>query len=248
MSKVWMLTVFFSVLGLVSCEDKLGGGSSVADTKLETEEQKTFYAMGQMLGRNLAQLDLSDKEIAALNKGVVHAAKGVESEVDMVKYQAQIQKLFQERMQADVEKQKKIGAKYMKEFTSKDGVKVTKSGLAYKILKEGSGKSPAETDTVEVHYHGTLPDGTVFDSSVDRGEKIKFALNRVIPGWTEGLQLMKEGGKAKFVIPSDLAYQDRGAKPKIPGGATLTFEVELLDIVDESAASSDNEKKGKDKS
>jgi FKBP-type peptidyl-prolyl cis-trans isomerase len=98
------------------------------------------------------------------------------------------------------------------------------------VIKEGTGKTPKATDTVEVHYHGTLTDGTVFDSSVQRGKTISFPLNRVIKGWTEGLQLMKEGGKAKFVIPANLAYGEAGAPPKIPGGATLVFEVELFKV------------------
>ena len=108
--------------------------------------------------------------------------------------------------------------------------KQTKSGLVYETIKEGTGKTPAASDTVEVHYHGTLTNGTVFDSSVKRNKKISFPLNRVIPGWTEGLQLVKEGGKIKLVIPSDLAYGNAGAPPSIPGGATLIFEVELFKV------------------
>ena len=115
-------------------------------------------------------------------------------------------------------------------FIKDEGATVSATGLAYKVIKEGTGATPGGEDVVEVHYHGTLADGTVFDSSVERGKTISFPLNRVIKGWTEGLQTMKEGGKTKFVIPADLAYGEAGAPPKIPGGATLVFEVELFKV------------------
>ncbi len=119
---------------------------------------------------------------------------------------------------------------YLAENAKKDGVTVTDSGLQYEVITEGTGASPAATDTVEVHYEGTLTDGTKFDSSYDRGTTIEFPLNGVIPGWTEGVQLMKEGGKNRFVIPSDLAYGPRGIPGVIPGGATLVFIVELVKV------------------
>ena len=122
------------------------------------------------------------------------------------------------------------GEAFLKENASKDGVKTTASGLQYKITKEGAGKSPKATDTVVVHYAGKLLDGTEFDSSIKRGEPATFPLNRVIPGWTEGLQLLKEGGKATLYIPSKLAYGERGAGGKIGPNETLIFEVELIKI------------------
>ncbi|HYR58191.1 MAG TPA: FKBP-type peptidyl-prolyl cis-trans isomerase [Chthoniobacteraceae bacterium] len=123
------------------------------------------------------------------------------------------------------------GAKFLKENASKEGVKTTASGLQYKILKEGTGKSPKRTDTVKVHYRGTLLDGTEFDSSYKRGQPVEFPLNRVIPGWTEGVQLAKEGGKIQLFIPSKLAYGESGT----PGGPigpneTLIFEIELIQV------------------
>ena len=122
------------------------------------------------------------------------------------------------------------GEKFLAENKTKDGVKTTSSGLQYKITKEGTGKSPAATDTVLVHYEGKLLDGSVFDSSIKRNEPISFPLNRVIPGWTEGLQLIKEGGKAILYIPSKLAYGSRGAGGAIGPDETLIFEVELLKV------------------
>ena len=128
-------------------------------------------------------------------------------------------------------KAKEVGSKFLEENAKKEGVKVTATGLQYMVEKEGTGASPAATDEVTVHYTGRLLDGTVFDSSVSRGEPATFPLNRVIPGWTEGLQLMKEGGKTVFFIPSALAYGAQGVPNAIPPHSTLIFEVELIKVV-----------------
>ena len=146
-------------------------------------------------------------------------------------YQAKIQEVFKARMDAVAAKEKEAGSAFVDKFVKDESATKTASGLAYKVITEGTGATPTAEDTVEVHYHGTLTDGTVFDSSVERGKTISFPLNRVIKGWTEGLQTMKEGGKTKFVIPADLAYGENGAPPKIPGGATLVFEVELFKVI-----------------
>lgn len=122
------------------------------------------------------------------------------------------------------------GEAFLKENAKKEGVKTTASGLQYQVLKEGDGKAPKATDVVKVHYKGTLLDGKEFDSSYKGGQPIEFPLNRVIPGWTEGVQLMKEGAKYKFFIPAKLAYGERGAGGVIPPNATLIFEVELLEV------------------
>lgn len=199
--------------------------------ELKTEEDKTFYALGAMLGRQLKGFDLSDQELKALEKGLRDVAKGKKVEVEkLATYQKKVQEIFQKRRKTNVAKVKKNGLDYLATFLKEDGVKKTSSGLAYKVLKEGKGNYPKSTDVVEVHYHGTLIDGTVFDSSVDRKRKVSFPLNRVIKGWTEGLQLIKEGGKIKLVIPAALGYGEHGAPPKIPGGATLVFEVEVFTI------------------
>lgn len=127
------------------------------------------------------------------------------------------------------ENQKK-GEQFLADNAKKEGVKTTASGLQYQVIKSGTGKTPGKKDTVKVHYHGTLVDGTVFDSSVDRGEPISFPVDGVIPGWTEALQLMKEGDKWKIFIPSNLAYGERGAGDKIGPNSALVFEVELLSV------------------
>ncbi|AUN98511.1 FKBP-type peptidyl-prolyl cis-trans isomerase [Bacteriovorax stolpii] len=196
----------------------------------KTEEEKTFYAIGTMFGSRLTQLNMTDAEIDSLTAGLRDAAKGEKQKVDPMAYQQKIQDMFKARMEKQAGEIKKKGIEFLNNFVSKEGATKTASGLAYKVIKEGTGPSPKETDVVKVHYHGTLIDGTVFDSSVERKQEVSFPLNRVIRGWTEGLQTMKVGGKSKFVIPSELAYGDAGAPPKIAGGATLIFEVELLGI------------------
>jgi FKBP-type peptidyl-prolyl cis-trans isomerase FkpA len=220
-----LLSLMLTTVLLTSCNS-----SDPKSVKLESDDDKTFYAMGYMLGGNLQRLSLSDKELAALYKGVAMASKGEKSEVDMAKFQARIQEVFKARMDKVAKKEKEAGNAFLEKFSKEEGVVKTASGLSYKVIKEGTGATPAAEDVVEVHYHGTLTDGTVFDSSIERGKTISFPLNRVIKGWTEGLQTMKEGGKTKFVIPADLAYGDAGAPPKIPGGATLVFEVELFKV------------------
>ncbi|MES2529295.1 MAG: FKBP-type peptidyl-prolyl cis-trans isomerase [Bdellovibrionota bacterium] len=225
MKKHWLLLSLALVLTFVGCNK-----NDPKSIKLESEDDKTFYAMGFMLGGNLQRLTLSEKELAALYKGIAMASKNEKSEVDMAKYQNRIQEVFKARMDKVAATEKAAGNKFIEDFVAKEGATKTASGLAYKAVKEGTGATPAAEDIVEVHYHGTLTDGTVFDSSKERGKTISFPLNRVIKGWTEGLQTMKEGGVSKFVIPADLAYGDAGAPPKIPGGATLIFEVELFKV------------------
>jgi len=218
----YTLVTFFAL----SCMDKGPG-----NVKLKSEEDKTFYAMGFMLGSNLQKLELNDQELGALYKGLTDAAKGKKEAVEMQIYQPKIAEMFKSRMQKVAINEQKKGEDFAKDFLAKNkDAKKTESGLIYQVIKEGSKVMPKETDTVEVHYHGTLTNGEVFDSSVDRGQKIKFPLNRVIKGWTEGLQLIGEGGKVKLVIPPTLGYGDNGAPPKIPGGATLVFEVELFKV------------------
>jgi FKBP-type peptidyl-prolyl cis-trans isomerase FkpA len=232
MKKMWLyLALMISTAALVSCNS-----NDPKKISLESDDDKTFYAMGYMLGGNLQRLNLSDKELAALYKGIAMASKNEKSEVDMAKFQNRIQEVFKSRMDKVAAKEKDAGKAFLEKFVKDESATKTESGLAYKVIKEGAGTTPGAEDVVEVHYHGTLTDGTVFDSSVERGKTISFPLNRVIKGWTEGLQTMKEGGKTKFVIPAELAYGEAGAPPKIPGGATLVFEVELFKVTKAAAA------------
>lgn len=243
MKKLILLAI--SMLALIACNK---GGTDVESIKISSEEDKTFYSMGFMLGSNLARLELTDAEIQSLYKGLVSSAKGKEPIVKLQEYQPKIQEMFKKRMEKIAAKQQESGKKFLEDYLKKNkNAKKTKSGLVYEVLKEGSKKKPSATDTVEVHYHGTLTSGEVFDSSKDRGKKISFPLNRVIKGWTEGLQLIGEGGKIKLVIPPELAYGEAGAPPKIPGGATLVFEVELFDIKNSSPKKPQKKSKKKSK-
>ena len=202
-----------------------------------TEEQKISYALGMNIMGNLAELpiDIDVKSvIAAIND--VSAEKETALKVEeyhqyMQKFQQMVQQAGQQAVAKAAESNKKAGAEFLAENAKKEGVKVTASGLQYRVITEGSGDKPVASSKVKVHYTGKLLDGTVFDSSVQRGEPIDFALNQVIPGWTEGVQLMTPGSKYEFHIPSDLAYGDRGAGNAIPPGAALIFEVELLAVL-----------------
>jgi FKBP-type peptidyl-prolyl cis-trans isomerase FkpA len=230
-----------AMLSLVACQQQ-GGGKRLEP---KTEDEKTFYTMGALFGGRLKPLELTDAELQHLHQGLKDSAQGKDSQVDLAKYQMQVQEVFKNRMEKMSGKVKEDGKKYMEKFMKEEGGQATSSGLAYKILKEGTGAKPGAEDTVEVHYHGTLLDGTVFDSSVERDKRVSFPLNRVIKGWTEGLQLVGEGGKIKLVIPSELAYGDHGAPPKIPGGATLIFEVELFSVAKAAPAAPAKKEKAK---
>jgi len=191
------------------------------------------YDMGKYVKQNL-KLKLDDK---ALIQGIQDAIAGVDSKVSPEAMQTAMLALSQEMNAAADTDRKAAGDKageagktYRDENTKKEGVKVTASGLQIETIKEGTGATPAASSTVKVHYTGTLIDGTKFDSSVDRGEPIEFPLSGVIKGWTEGLQLMKVGGKSRLVIPPEIGYGAQGSPPVIPPNATLVFEVELIDI------------------
>ncbi len=199
----------------------------------ESEEEKVLYALGVAVGQNLGQLSLSAEELATVQKGIADVALGREPKVDMNQFGPKIQGFAKGRMDQAAAAEKTEAAEFLAKEAAKPGAKTTDSGLIITEMTPGTGASPGATDKVTVHYHGTLRDGTVFDSSVDRGEPATFPLNQVVPCWTEGVQLMKVGGKSRLVCPASIAYGDQG-RPGIPGGAALTFEVELLSIGDGS--------------
>jgi FKBP-type peptidyl-prolyl cis-trans isomerase FkpA/FKBP-type peptidyl-prolyl cis-trans isomerase FklB len=153
------------------------------------------------------------------------------TKVDLNAYASKIQELQQQRTTVAAAAEKKTGQAFLDKAAGEKGATKTSSGLIISTLKAGNGATPKASDSVRVHYHGMLTDGTVFDSSVQRGEPVSFPLNGVIPCFREGVQLMKVGGKSRLVCPADLAYGDRGAPPRIRPGATLVFEIELLEIV-----------------
>jgi FKBP-type peptidyl-prolyl cis-trans isomerase len=223
------------IIALAAAAILPAGLAAAADVKLETEDQKTLYALGVAISANLAAFDLSEEEVVLVQQGLSDGVLGKEPKVDMNAQRMKFQELAQTRQKAAAEKEKKKSEEYLGKASAEEGAVKTDSGLIYKETQAGSGASPKPTDRVTVHYHGTLTDGTVFDSSVERGEPATFPLNGVIPCWTEGVQKMKKGGKARLVCPSDIAYGDRGAPPKIKPGATLVFDVELLEIAEAKA-------------
>ncbi|OAV45912.1 FKBP-type peptidyl-prolyl cis-trans isomerase [Lewinella sp. 4G2] len=187
------------------------------------------YALGVVLSKNLSGQGFTDVNADEFAKGF---SEGLANTAAISPDQANkiIQNFMQAKQEEESKELRKDGEDFLAENAKRPEVKVTESGLQYEVLKEGTGASPSATETVEVHYHGTLIDGTVFDSSVDRGQTISFGLNQVIPGWTEGVQLMKEGAKYRFFIPYNLAYGARGSAPKIPPYAALIFDVELFEV------------------
>lgn len=207
------------------------GESSAQSPMLATDEQKTIYALGLALARNLEPFHLNPDEVKILSEGLGDGALGRTPQVKLEEWAPKLQELAKARATAAAAEEAKAAEPFLAEAAKAPGAVQTESGLVYQETKAGSGAQPKPTDTVKVHYHGTLRDGTVFDSSRDRGEPAQFPLNRVIPCWTEALQKMKVGGTATIVCPASIAYGDRGAPPRIRPGAALKFEVELIEIV-----------------
>jgi FKBP-type peptidyl-prolyl cis-trans isomerase FkpA/FKBP-type peptidyl-prolyl cis-trans isomerase FklB len=219
-----------TLLGLLALV-LLGSVTFAADAELKTDDDKTFYALGIALSRNLAVFNLKPEELDLVKQGLTDGVLDRQKKVDFDAFSGKIQTLAKNRSAVTAEAEKKAAAEFLEKAAAEKGAKKTASGLIITEIKPGTGDAPKATDRVKVHYHGTLRDGTVFDSSVKRGEPATFPLNGVIPCWTEGLQLMKVGGKSKLVCPSAIAYGDRGSPPVIKPGAPLVFEVELIEIV-----------------
>lgn len=207
--------------------------SAFADTTPSTDEQKFSYAIGFQMGQNLKQNGVSNIDVGALSQAINDVLTGGKLKLSPQDMQAAMTK-FQEKLMAERnvagEKAKKEGEAFLAKNKTKKGVITTESGLQYEILKEGKGNKPKANDSVEVHYHGTLINGKVFDSSVERGVPVSFPVTGVIKGWQEVLQLMPVGSKWKAYIPSELAYGTRGAGADIGPNETLVFEIELLNI------------------
>jgi FKBP-type peptidyl-prolyl cis-trans isomerase FkpA len=191
--------------------------------KVETEEQKTLYALGYAVSDNLKSFDLKPEEAELVKAGFADGIAQKKATAEPQEYMAKLRELNTTRMAA-------ARKAVIDKAAAEKGAEKLESGMVIQTVTEGTGASPKATDTVKVHYHGTLVDGKVFDSSVDRKEPATFPLNGVIPCWTEGVQKMKVGGKAKLYCPSDLAYGDQSPSPDIGPGATLIFDVELLAI------------------
>lgn len=206
----------------------VSSGARAAD--LANDEQKTLYALGVAISQSLNDFALTAAELEIVKAGLTDGVMKREPKVDMNNYGPRIEKMVQARASAVADGQKKAGAAFVAKAAAESGAKKTASGAIVKAIKEGSGPTPKATDTVTVHYHGTLIDGTVFDSSVKRGQPATFPLANVVKCWTEGVQMIKVGGKSRLVCPAELAYGERGSPPRIPPGATLVFEVELIEI------------------
>lgn len=200
----------------------------------QTDEEKTLYAVGLIMERSLRQFDLSPAELAIITRAVADAKAGKPA-VELDEWGPKIQELANARGARIVAREKETSTAYLAKAATEAGAIKTDSGIIYKETAAGTGPSPTPADRVKVHYRGTLINGTEFDSSYARKEPAVFPLGGVIRCWTEGVQRMKVGGKARLVCPSDLAYGDRGNEA-IPGGAALIFDVELLEIVSGPAA------------
>jgi FKBP-type peptidyl-prolyl cis-trans isomerase FkpA len=210
----------------------LGIGFSAAQAAdLANDEQKALYAIGVAVSQSLSDLALSESELEIVKSGISDGVLQRPLKVDPKAYGPKVQQLAQARGAIIAEKEKKSGAAFLAKAAAEPGAKKTASGAIVTTIKEGKGPSPKASDTVKVHYQGTLVNGKVFDSSIQRGQPATFPLGNVIKCWTEGMQEIKVGGKARLVCPADIAYGDRGSPPTIKPGATLVFEVELLEIV-----------------
>lgn len=249
---------------VVLCAVLIAAQASAADKpKLKTQKDKVSYTIGLDIGGSLKKqgLDVDSKVLSQGIKDGLTGAKPLMTEqelqdtiaalrTEMMAKQKEAMAKQQEQMKALGEKNKKEGDAFLAENAKKEGVKTTPSGLQYKVITEGKGKSPKATDTVTVNYRGTLVDGTEFDSSYKRGQPATFPVNGVIPGWTEALQMMKEGSKWQIVVPPSLAYKDQGAGGVIGPNAVLVFDVELISVNEPEKKESekkDTEKKESDK-
>lgn len=223
------LAAAVALVGLVLA----GCDSQTKEISLETPAQKASYGIGLNMGKSLAQEGMDDLDSKAVAQGIEDAIGKKEQRLkddELVEAFAFLQKRAEERMATMKEESAKAGKKFLEENGKREGVVTTESGLQYEVLKKAEGDQPKATDVVSVHYEGKLTDGSVFDSSIERGSPIELPVSGVIPGWVEGLQLMHVGEKYKLYIPSELAYGEQSPTPAIPANSVLVFELELLEI------------------
>lgn len=207
------------------------GTAFAKDLELKTDDQKLSYSLGMMIGERVLKQYSENIDYDVLITAIRSQHKGEKTQMSMEDAHKEMQASEARATKAKSAAAIANGEKFRAENKKRDGVVETATGLQYEIVTKGDGPKPKSTDKVKVHYKGTLTDGTVFDSSIDRGAPAEFGLNQVIPGWTEGVQLMNTGSKYRFVVPPQMAYGDRGAGRSIGPGETLVFEVELLEIV-----------------
>ena len=207
-----------------------------------SETEKTLYTLGFAISQNLSVFGLSEAELDLVKAGLSDGVMGKPAQVDLRTYGPKLQEFQRSRSATAAAQEKKAGQAVLAKAAGEKGATKTPAGAVVIPLRPGTGASPSATDKVKVHYHGTLRDGTVFDSSVDRGQPATFALNQVVPGWTEGLQLMPTGSQYKLYVPSKLAYGERGPGPIGPN-ATLIFDVKLISIEPPAAEAKPGEAK-----
>lgn len=239
MNRILLVGALATTVALTACNDK----EADAPAKLESNIQKVSYGIGLNISGNFKSQGI-DIDMTALKKGLVDGSSDAEPALSEQELMSAMQEFQKEQMEkqmsernAALNENQDSGKKFLEENAKKEGVKVTESGLQYKVVTAvKKGKSPKAEDTVVVHYRGTLTNGEEFDSSYARKQPATFEVGAVIPGWTEALQLMKPGEKFEVVIPSDLAYGEGGAGQKIGPNAVLQFEIELIEIADEDAS------------
>jgi FKBP-type peptidyl-prolyl cis-trans isomerase len=244
MKRLFLVAALLAAGAVHAADNTAAAASATAAPAAARDDGNVFYSMGFMTGKNVQSaidgLDV-EKFVAGFRDGYGGKQPAVAEEAMrklLTDYKNRRMEEDQAAFQRQAQENKAKGETYLTENAKKTGVKSTASGLQYEVLREGTGASPKPSDTVEVHYEGKLIDGTVFDSSIARNQTASFRLDQVIPGWTEGVQLMKEGAKYRFVIPSDKGYGEMGAG-SIPPNAVLVFEVELIKVTRDESAKSD---------
>ena len=229
MRRILAATSLSLLLFLTACNKSSSPEDAAKAAGLNTDDEKTIYAIGLAMSRQLTPLELTPGELEIIKKAMSDSANNKPA-ISLDEWGPKIDGMLQTRQLKLADKTKTDGKAFQDKAAAESGAKRTQTGLVFKELTAGTGAQPSAASTVKVNYAGKLTNGTEFDSSYKRGQPAEFPLSGVIPCWTEGVQMMKVGGKAQLVCPSEIAYGDGGRPPTIPGGATLVFEVELLEV------------------